>query len=509
MKNKHTDRYFMELAMREMFETPEDHIEKSDPLVGAVLIDRNGEFLAKAHRGTFGTGDHSEFSVFEKRSPNKDFRGGTIYVTLEPCTSRNLPKKPCALRVAESGVIRAVIGIEDPNPKIKKRGIKYLRKHGVQVDFFDYDLADEIRLFNKDFINSMSNKSKASKNMSRIPKIDPATRDESQPIWQSTTKDLSRVAIKKYLSYNGLPYRIPSAQLWQEFHKCGFLEKRKNTYVPTIAGLVLFGSQPDKFPELNEHSISAEHFVGTPEDGISLEKIADRGRIHLSLPLWDMVKRTELFFVKSVSKVPRLKGIERIERGSEYPIKVIRETIVNALVHRDYSRPAHISFRIFRDRTVISSPGILTAPNTLDRIRKFDVTPVRRNRIIAKAAQSLKLMEREGYGIPNMPNHLKEFGLRPPQFEQKHGHFIVTLLGREKSSPTLRLNTELMTQLSKRELKILDHIWENGKITSDQCTKIFKITRETANQDFRKLMQLKLISKQGTGRATHYILGEI
>jgi predicted HTH transcriptional regulator len=118
-------------------------------------------------------------------------------------------------------------------------------------------------------------------------------------------------------------------------------------------------------------------------------------------------------------------------------------------------------------------------------------------------------MEREGYGIPNMPVRLKEYGLRPPQFDVKHGYLMVTLYGRERSSPTLRLSTGLATRLNSRQMQILNYIWEHGKITSQQCTKIFNITRETANQDFRKLMLLNLIRKEGTARATHYLLGEI
>lgn len=58
-------------------------------------------------------------------------------------------------------------------------------------------------------------------------------------------------------------------------------------------------------------------------------------------------------------------------------------------------------------------------------------------------------------------------------------------------------------------VKILNFIWERGRITSEEITKKFDITRETANQDFQKLLKLGLIERKGTGRATYYILASI
>lgn len=58
-------------------------------------------------------------------------------------------------------------------------------------------------------------------------------------------------------------------------------------------------------------------------------------------------------------------------------------------------------------------------------------------------------------------------------------------------------------------VKILNFIWERGRIASEEITKKFDITRETANQDFQKLLKLGLIERKSTGRATYYILVSI
>ena len=63
MPSRRTDRKFMIQAIEEMRLSRSEHINKADPLVGAILVDRAGRVLARAHRGNFSGGDHAEFSV--------------------------------------------------------------------------------------------------------------------------------------------------------------------------------------------------------------------------------------------------------------------------------------------------------------------------------------------------------------------------------------------------------------------------------------------------------------
>ena len=113
------DRQFMEMAIEEARKsTGEDG--RSHPKVGAVVV-KDGRVLAKAHRGEF-LGCHAEYIALEKKLVDQSLAGSTVYTTLEPCTSRNHPKIPCASRLIERKVARVVIGILDPNPKISGRG---------------------------------------------------------------------------------------------------------------------------------------------------------------------------------------------------------------------------------------------------------------------------------------------------------------------------------------------------------------------------------------------------
>jgi len=498
----------MEIAVEEMLQSQSEHTNKVDPMIGVVLVDKSGRELARAHRGNFSAGDHAEFTIFEKLMSDEDPVRGTLYVTLEPCTKRERPKKPCAQRIVEKGIARVVIGILDPNPEIYGRGEAYLLKHGVEVDFFDEDLAEEIRISNKDFIDFMrNNRQRDDASETNREKLEGPSREEERSVPEARVEEFSYEAIQKYLNYKGLSYAIPSQELWTFFRKAKYLVKRQDRDVPTLAGVVLFVKNPAIF--LPEHTITAECFSGTPEDGISLDKIVGDGQWNITGPLLYMVESVVRFYEKHVAKVPQLKGIQRVEADFEYPVEVIREAIVNALVHRDYTVGAHISFRMFRDRITIKSPGHLLLPNTIERIRSFDVTPVRRNPRIAHAAFNMTLMEREGYGIPMMPSRLREYGLRPPDFDYDGGYFVVSFYGREKSSPIYRIRPEHRVQLAPRQLEILELIWERGRVKSREIAKEFEITRETANQDFRKLLELGLIERKGVGRGTYYILARI
>ncbi len=62
----------MEIAVEEMLCSQSEHINKEDPMVGVVLIDKNGKELAGAHRGNFSAGDHAEFTIFEKLISDED-----------------------------------------------------------------------------------------------------------------------------------------------------------------------------------------------------------------------------------------------------------------------------------------------------------------------------------------------------------------------------------------------------------------------------------------------------
>ena len=123
------------------------------PAVGVVVV-RDGRVLGESFRGETGEGRHAEYGLLERLSEEGvDLSGSTVYTTLEPCSRRNDPKKPCATHLINHGVSAVYVGIYDPNPKIYREGWKMLRDAEISMKDFDEDFREQIAKDNSSFID--------------------------------------------------------------------------------------------------------------------------------------------------------------------------------------------------------------------------------------------------------------------------------------------------------------------------------------------------------------------
>ncbi|SJZ54145.1 bifunctional diaminohydroxyphosphoribosylaminopyrimidine deaminase/5-amino-6-(5-phosphoribosylamino)uracil reductase RibD [Garciella nitratireducens] len=117
-----------------------------NPLVGAVIV-KNGRILGEGYHKRYGDA-HAEINAFY--NAKEDVKGGTMYVTLEPCSHYG-KTPPCVNAIIKKGIKKVVIGMKDPNPLVSGRGIQILKEHGIEVIFGV--LEEEIKKLNEIFIH--------------------------------------------------------------------------------------------------------------------------------------------------------------------------------------------------------------------------------------------------------------------------------------------------------------------------------------------------------------------
>ena len=139
------------------------------------------------------------------------------------------------------------------------------------------------------------------------------------------------------------------------------------------------------------------------------------------------------FMHKRLLRESIIEGLRREERWS-VPWVAIREAATNAVVHADYSQQgAPIRAAIFDDRIEIENPGMLPFGLTIEDIQQG--VSKKRNRVIDRAFQELRLIEQWGSGIQRMIEACLAAGLPVPKFEELGTHFRVTIFSKRVGPP--------------------------------------------------------------------------
>ena len=281
--------------------------------------------------------------------------------------------------------------------------------------------------------------------------------DELRTSERAVLRDLHTMAYDLYIKM--LRTKKPNLSELPDDELCrlqGFTDEGR----PTLAGLMLFSSYPQAFfPQL---SITAVSVPGTEisSTGIVGERFIDNKRLDGTLV---QMLNDSLTFVRKNMKTATIIDPNTGKRAdkTEYPVIAIRELILNALIHRDYSihtDSAPITIRMFSDRFEIENPGGLYGRMTLDRLGK--VSADTRNPAIANAMEILGETENRYSGIPTIINAMEEYGLPAPLFESDGGVFRATLYNRAAINNNFDTNEEAIldfcrTPRSRAELEQL------------------------------------------------------
>ena len=192
----------------------------------------------------------------------------------------------------------------------------------------------------------------------------------------------------------------------------------------TLAGVLTFAIYPQTwFPQLSLTAVSLPGTdVGeTDEDGA---RFIDNRRITGAIP--DMIDEAIEFVRKNMRTRTIVDQNGRRADKDEYPVLAVREAILNALIHRDYSMLTEntpVSIEMYRDRMEIISKGGLYGGGSVKELGRS--RPETRNAALANMLELLKVTENRYSGIPTILNAFRKADLPEPVFEDARGVFRV------------------------------------------------------------------------------------
>ncbi|MES2198721.1 MAG: RNA-binding domain-containing protein [Chlamydiota bacterium] len=270
----------------------------------------------------------------------------------------------------------------------------------------------------------------------------------------------------------------------------GLIVKDHGKSYPTIAGLLLFGKNPEQY--LSEAMIICTHFAGVE----GREALATKD---CTGTLFEQYQEATAFILSRLYRSFTIKGFERKET-LEVPEVALREVLLNMLVHRNYHLKTPAKISIYDDRIEFFSPGDFPGP--LDAHNLLDGMSFLRNPAICRAFREAHLIEKLGTGLITLFNSYKQIELPRPQVLEGIS-FVKCVLPR--STPEiLRLQPEktLPTNLKN----IYDLFEVANEITISHVVATLNLPRSTAGRHLAALERAKLIIKKGTGRSARYVL---
>ncbi|MCL5099826.1 MAG: putative DNA binding domain-containing protein [Candidatus Marsarchaeota archaeon] len=260
-------------------------------------------------------------------------------------------------------------------------------------------------------------------------------------------------------------------------------------YLKNIAAM-FFAKDPQQFvPNLEARVV--KYKSKEPE----LEAIASDKRINGTVP--NLIEKA-FIMVKEIAGTRFItKGLERIEIP-EYPDKVIREMITNAIGHRDYFDSNDVLIELYPDRLQITNPGGLLQGQT---ILNFYKIPRHRNPLVYQFLHDLRYGEGLGTGVRKMINYMREAGLPDPEFHNIGDSFRVTIYNASSGKSRMRSNA-----LNARQEEALTFLKANKSLKLKAYAELVGVSQPTATKDLNELITHGLVRRIGKFRGAYYVL---
>jgi len=350
---------------------------------------------------------------------------------------------------------------------------------------FDRDLQEVILAENKVFFEW-------ARQQGEEPKEEPIKLSKYEdPVTAVEMKDLSNEALNFYRSRAQLGAAVGSEDFQRLLRQQGILVEANSKIVPSGFGLMLFGKNPS-------HAMPQARLLARAELSDGKSSRNEFGQAMVLVP-----GRLEEWLNKVLPSTLDRSRMERREQ-IDLPFEMIREAVVNALIHRDYDIVGQkCQLIVSADAITIKSPGGPISPITLEQMRSFTAPMKSRNPLLHYVFAQIGMAEEQGFGLISLKQHAEKLALPLPSFTMEGDSLVLTIY-RSKAAALSALGQDVLENFSKSERAGWEWLASREKTTSAEYATAMEVPNRTALNHLKRFSDLKLLEKFGSGSKTLY-----
>ena len=261
---------------------------------------------------------------------------------------------------------------------------------------------------------------------------------------------------------------------------------------PTNAGILFFGKYPQQF--FRNAQLRVVRFKGTSVTHPVINRLDCTGT------LWEMVDAAEEFIRKNIRLLSfrTSKSFQRDDKF-EYPLRALREAIINALIHRNYQKPADVRIFIFDNAVEVINPGIFPEGVSPDAPAHEPVNP-----ILSQFMYDVGFIERYGSGIRMMQRLSEEWGNKAPRYEFHPLETKIIFDSPIQETTYIEID-DITEQLNERQKNAFFYVQRRGEIKKREYMEINHVSHRIAYEELKDMTDKGLLTMVGKGRGTKYV----
>lgn len=412
-------------------------------------------------------------------------KGGTILVGV---SDRGKPKGIQPGKGTVEGWTNRISQSTDPRVIPEIEACRIDDKHVVAIHIKEFPLKP-VSVKGKCFRRvGKSNRLMTSREIAAMHYQSTDTSWDKLPARDATLEDIDPDKVKKFISKANETGRRKIAEYEKPLQVLEKIELIRDGK-PTWAAFLLFRKEEKRF-----FTQTVIHCGRFKEETIVIDDRMIEGT------LIEQIEEAMDFIRKNINVKFVMTGRPERDQVWDYPLDAVREALINAVCHRDYTIPSNAEVRIYDDELTIWNPGGLPLGLTIEDLYKSHRS-ILRNKGIGAVFYDMGLIEQWGSGIDKMRGLCKKAELPAPMFEELQNGFQVTFRKDVYTEDYLR-----NLGLNDRQIKAVMYVKEHEKISNKEYRDIAGLSDEGARLDLNDLVEKEILLLRGKGRSSHYIL---